>query len=78
MSRYCVISEISLLFRAVPNTDPVEYEVVTQRTSATIQIDHAKLYVPVVTLSVNDNSTILENIKQWFKKTTFEINIDLK
>ena len=30
---------------------------------------HTKLYVPVVTLSVNDNIKFLENIKQGFKKT---------
>ena len=33
----------------------LEYGVVTQTTSATFQINNAKLYVPVVTLSINDN-----------------------
>ena len=30
-----------------------------------------KIYVPVVTLSINDNIKFLENIKQGFKRTTF-------
>ena len=35
--------------------------------SATFQINNAKLYVHVATLSVNDNITFLENINQGFK-----------
>ena len=55
-TKNCVISEISRAFRVVnPNADPVEYEVVTQTTGATFQINNAKLYVSVVTLSINDN-----------------------
>ena len=68
-SRYCVIFEISRTFRAVPNADPVEYEVVTQTTKVTFQINNAKFYVPVVTFSINDNIKVLENIKQGFKRT---------
>ena len=49
-SRYCVISEISRTSKAVPNTNPVRYEVKTTTNSATFQINDAKLYVPVVTL----------------------------
>ena len=37
---------------------------------AIFQMNHAKLYVLVVTLSINDNIKFLENIKQWFKGTT--------
>ena len=33
------------------------------------QINNARLYVPVVTLSINDNIRFLENIKQGFKGT---------
>ena len=47
----------------------VLYEVVTATTGATFQINNAKLYVPVVTLSINDNVTFLENLKQGFKRT---------
>ena len=67
--RYCVISEISRPSRAVPNTDPVRYEVATTTSSATFQINNAKLYVPAVTLSFNGNIKFLENIKQGFKRT---------
>ena len=42
---------------------------VTQTTSATFQINNAKLYVPVVTSSINDNIKFWENIKQGFKTT---------
>ena len=45
------------------------YELVTEKTRATFEINNAKLYVPVVTLSINDNITFLENIKQGFKRT---------
>ena len=38
----------------------------TKQTEATLQINNAKLYVPVVTLSINDNIKFLENIKQGF------------
>ena len=45
-------------------------EVGIATTGATFQINYAKLYVPVVTLSINDNINFLENIKQGFKRTT--------
>ena len=32
-------------------------------------INNAKLYIPVVTLSINDDIRFLENIKQGFKRT---------
>ena len=64
-----LISEILRTSRAVPSTDPVEYELVTATAGATFQINNAKLYVPVVTLSINDNIKFLENIKQGFKRT---------
>ena len=68
--RNCIITEISRTFRAVnPNADPVVYESVTERTGATFQINNAKLYALVVTLSVNDNTKFLKNIKQGFKRT---------
>ena len=70
-SRYCVISEISRTFRTVPNTYPVCYQVTLQTNSATFQINNTKVYVPVVTLSINDNIKVLENIKQGFQTTIF-------
>ena len=44
-------------------------KVTSQTTSATFQIDIAKLYVPLVTWSINDNIKFLENIKQGLKRT---------
>ena len=38
-------------------------------TGATFQINNAKLYVPVVTVSMNDNIMFLEHLKQGFRRT---------
>ena len=67
--RYYIISEVSWTSRAVPDTDPVEFEVETATNSTTFQINNAKFYVPVGTLSINDNIKFLQNIKQGFKRT---------
>ena len=40
-----------------------------QTTWTIFQIYNAKLYVPDVTLSVNNNIKFLKNIKQGFKRT---------
>ena len=37
-SRNCVIREILRAFNAVPNTNPVRYEVTSQATSATYNV----------------------------------------
>ena len=42
-----------------------------QVTGATLQINNAKIHVPVVTLSINDNIKFLENKKQDFKRTVY-------
>ena len=71
-SKECVISEILIIPRIPrdPDADPPVLGMETiQTTSATFQINNAKLYVPVVTLSINDNIKFLENIKQGFKRT---------
>ena len=41
-------------------------------------ITSTKLYVPVVTLSMNDSIKFLENIKQGFKEQFLRTNIDPK
>ena len=41
----------------------------TATNSTTFQINNAKFYVPVGTLSINDNIKFLQNIKQGFKRT---------
>ena len=68
-SRYCVITEISRTDGAVPNTNRVRHQVTSQTTGATFQINNTKLYIPIVTLSINDRIKFLENIKQGCKKT---------
>ena len=48
-------------------------------TGAIFQVNDAKFYVPVVTLSINHNIKFLETIKQGFKRTiSWEIYIDQK
>ena len=37
--------------------------------SAKFQINNAKIYVPIVTFSINDKIEFLENIKQGFTRT---------
>ena len=70
MARNCVIFKVSRTFREVgSNADLVQYEVATLTTGATFQINNAKLYVLVVTLSINVNIKFLENIKQGLKRT---------
>ena len=63
--RNCVTTEISRTFNAVPNTNPVRLyinRVTSETKSATCQINNAKLYVSVVTLSINDNINFLGKI----------------
>ena len=45
------------------------YQEATATIRATFQLNNAKLYVPVVTLSISDNIKFLENIKQGFRIT---------
>ena len=58
-SKNCIISEIL-------KTAPAE---ATETKVARFQMNNAKLYVPVVTLSMNNNIKFLEKIKQGFKRT---------
>lgn len=46
--------------------NPVE---ATLTIAATIQVNNAKLHIPVVTLSINDYIKFLKNLKQGFKRT---------
>ena len=41
---------------------------VTETTSASLRINNARLYIPVVTLSINDIIKFLKTIKQTFKR----------
>ena len=42
-----------------------------QKTGVTSQINNAKLYIPFVTLFINDNIKFLGNIKQGFKRKNY-------
>ena len=53
---------------ADPNTNPPVQAAEATQTTTKFQIDGTKLYVPVVTLSINDN-IFLENIKQGCERT---------
>ena len=71
-SKECIKSEISITSRIGGNPHarpPVQATEARQTTGATFQTSNAKLYVLVVTLSINDNIKFLENMKQGFKRT---------
>ena len=68
-SKYCVISNI-LRTHEVHEDNPMD---TTLTNGPTFQINNAKLYVPVITLSINGDIKFLENMKQGFKRTFFEI-----
>ena len=71
-SEECIISQILIKSRITGNPDanpPVQEVSAIQANVVTFQINNAKLCVPVVTLSINDNVNFLENIKQGFKRT---------
>ena len=67
-SKECIISEISITPRIPGNSNANSLVPAIQTTEATFQINNAKLYVPVVTLSIIHNIKFLENIKQGFKR----------
>ena len=68
-AKYCVISEIYKTL-ANPNDNPTNPLIqATAITGVLFQINNAKLYVPIVTLSINYNIKFLENMKQAFKRT---------
>ena len=71
-SKKCITSEI-LNFIVVPvnpaSNPPIEHIIERFTTGPTFQINNATLYVPIITLSINDNVKFLENLKQGFKRT---------
>ena len=59
--------EVSLILDRSKNCVIVYTSVANQ--SATLQITDKKLYVPVVTLSIQDNAKVLPQLKSGFKRT---------
>ena len=72
-SEKCVLTDIPTQAArdANPNADPpVEArERIDAPTNATFQIKDTKLYVPVVTLSTEDDNNFLKQLKSGFKRT---------
>ena len=73
-SKECIISEIYKTpeVPANANANPPNplIQATAATTSATFQINNAKLYVSLATFSINDNIIFLENIKQGFNRTS--------
>ena len=65
----CIVSQIyrtpESLNAATPNANLLNLCILpTLASDATFQINNAKFYVPVVTLSIENNIKFLENLKQ--------------
>ena len=60
-SKECIISEISRT-AAVAANPTVPATEATEKNSAAFQINNAKIYVTVVTLTINDDIKFLENM----------------
>ena len=65
-SKYCVISNIW----RTPEVDGASPTDASKTTAALFQANNARLSLPVVTLSINDNIKFLTNVKQGFKRTS--------
>ena len=71
-TKNCLILEILTTTPEAGNANanpPVQAVAVTQTTGTTFKINNAKLYFPVVTLSIIDNIKYLENTNKGFKRT---------
>ena len=70
----CILSEIfdTPEIDTNPAINPlISHAVATSKTSTLFQTNRTKLHVLVFTMTINDNITILGNLKQWFKGTIF-------
>ena len=75
-SENCVITSKATR-EADPDADPA-VDQINNPTSATFKIKDTKLYVPVVTLSAENDNKLLEQLKQDLKEQLNGINIDQK
>ena len=67
-SANCVITSLEKrLVTAAQGSNPLVYD--DSPTNATFKITDFKLYVPVVTLSAENDNTLLEQLKTGFKRT---------
>ena len=71
-SKDCVIPQMSETPEVAANSYanlPLPARPATQTSRTTFQINSTKIYVPVNSLSINDNIKFLENLKRAFKRT---------
>ena len=72
-SENCFLTDITTQAARIANPDPdppVEArERIDAPTNAAFKITDTKLYVPVVTLSTEDDNNFLEELKSGFKRT---------
>ena len=66
-SENCVFTDITTR-DANPNADPAK-AAINVPTGAAFRITDTKFYVPVVTLSTEDDNNFLEQLKSGFKRT---------
>ena len=76
-SRNCVITE-TLRTAAVAANPTNSASAVTETTGATFQLNNTKIYVPVVTLSVNDNIKFQKIQSKDLKEKSLRANKSLK
>ena len=68
-SENCVLTDITTQTARAPQGDNPARPAINAPTNATFQIKDTKLYVPVATLSTEDDNKFLEQLKSGFKRT---------
>ena len=76
-STNCVITSLQKrLVIAAQESNPAVYD--DSPTNVVFKTTDSKLYVPVITLSAEDDNKLLEQLKTEFKSQSHGINIDQK
>ena len=68
----CITSETSRIYVVAPNPaaySPAWTKIAISTLGAKFQVSCTKLYVTVVTLFMNNNIKVLENLRQGFERT---------
>ena len=68
-SENCVLTNITTKTAAAAQGDNPGRAAINASTNATFKITDVKLYVPVVTLSTENDKTLLEQLRTGFKRT---------
>ena len=68
-SENCVLTDITTRTAKAPQGDNPARPAINAPTNATFQITDAKLYVPVVILSTENDKTFFEQLRTGFKRT---------